>query len=692
MNEKLTQAHLQRSAYVYVRQSSAHQVRHHQESRQRQYALATRAQELGFVRTVVIDEDQGKSGTGLQQRPGFGQLLAAVCEGQAGAVLALEASRLARNNRDWHHLIDLCALTATLLIDADGVYDPQQLNDRLLLGLKGSMAEFELGLLRQRARAAFEQKIARGYALWELPIGFVRTEEGRVEKVADRQVQEAIGSVFRKFVELGSARQTMLWYRDERVLLPELIRGTGSSEVVWRLPTVSRIHQILKNPVYAGALAYGKTMAKTVVVEGRAQRASTRQSKPREDWKVFILDNHAGYIAWSEHLKNLKTLESNRATPAGTTPGAARRGPALLAGLLRCGRCGRKLFVAYSGRGGRVPRYACHGGRTNRGHAACLSLGGVAVERVVTERVLEALIPEGVAASIAAAESATQARTEKRRSLELALEKAQYEARRCRRQYDSVDPDNRLVAGELEARWNEALVHVASLEQDLAADQGVRVPELSKEQEERLLGLGHDLPALWDHPHASAELKKRILRTIIYEIVIADDQDSSNHVLQIHWQGGAHTEVCVCRNTSGRRRVTTQETSLDLIRELSKVCSDQAIAATLNRLGHRTGAGDSWRVHSVHHARYYYRLPNYRNSDQWVTIEQASKALGVSHTVVRRLIQERTLPARQVADRTPWIIERDALSLPAVTTAVQAVREGRQLVPHDANQPQLPFE
>lgn len=690
MTEKITADHLKRAAYVYVRQSSVHQVRHHRESRERQYALAVRARELGFARTVVIDEDQGKSGTGLQQRPGFGQLLTAVCEGQAGAVLALEASRLARNSRDWYHLIDLCALTATLIIDADGAYDPRHLNDRLLLGLKGSMAEFELGLLRQRAREAFEQKIARGHALWELPVGLVRSEDGHVEKIADRQVQEAIASVFRKFSELGSARQTMLWYRDERISLPEVVRGTGGSEIVWRPPTASRIGQILKNPAYAGALAYGKTTTKTVVEDGRARQASTRQRKPREDWKVLIIDNHPGYITWSDHLETLKVLQSNRATSEGTTRGVARRGPGLLAGLLRCGRCGRKLFVAYSGRGGRVPRYACHGGRTNRGHAACLSLGGVVVDRAVVEQVLAALRPEGIAASVAAAEHSSRARTEKRRSLELALEKARYEARRCRRQYDFVDPDNRLVASELEARWNQALAQVAALEQDLGADAGDH--ELTDEQRDRLHQLGVDLPSLWSHPHASDELKKRILRTVIHEIVIADNDDRTSHVLQVHWQGGTHTELHVRRNGPGQRRITTDQASIDLIRELSKVCGDQAIAATLNRLGYRTGAGDTWRVHSVYNTRYYHGLPNHRHTGQWLTVEQAATALGVSHTVVRRLIREGTLPATQVVASTPWIIERDVLSRPAVVSAVHAVRHGRQLLLANANQQQLPLK
>ena len=261
MSAKIRPEHLRRVVFVYVRQSSPHQVRHHQESRRRQYALADRARTLGFTETVVIDEDQGKSGSGLQERSGFGRLLTAVCDGQVGAVFAIEASRLARNNRDWYHLIDLCALTDTLILDDDGVYDPRGLNDRLLLGLKGSMAELELGLLRQRARAAFEQKIRRGHALWELPVGFVRTEEDRVEKIADRQVQEAVETVFRKFRELGSARQTMLWYHDQHMPLPQAQPGTGSRDIVWRLPTGHRLYQLVKNPTYAGVLAYGKTAA-----------------------------------------------------------------------------------------------------------------------------------------------------------------------------------------------------------------------------------------------------------------------------------------------------------------------------------------------------------------------------------------------------------------------------------------------
>jgi DNA invertase Pin-like site-specific DNA recombinase len=328
MSEKIKQQHLERAAYVYIRQSSVYQVRHHQEGRQRQYALRSRAQQLGFAKVTVIDEDLGRSGTGHQERPGFGRLLAAVCQGVVGAVFALEASRLARNNRDWHHLVDLCALTETLLIDDDGVYDPRQMNDRLLLGLKGSMAEFELGLLRQRAREAFEQKVGRGFALWELPVGFVRTEEDRIEKTPDRQVQHAVESVFKKFRELGSARQVTLWYHEEQIRVPQVKRGTSGREIFWQLPTSGRIRQMLQNPCYAGAFAYGRTAARTVIADGRARQVS-RQKKPQEQWKVLILAQHAGYISWEQYLQNQRQLEANVAFKNRPSGGAAKGGPAI---------------------------------------------------------------------------------------------------------------------------------------------------------------------------------------------------------------------------------------------------------------------------------------------------------------------------------------------------------------------------
>lgn len=690
MNDKIRDEHLQRTAYVYVRQSSRHQVLHHQEGQRLQYDLTRRAREMGFTSVVLIDQDQGKSGSGLQERPGFGELLSALCQGTVGAVFAWEASRLARNNRDWYHLIDLCALTGTLIIDSDTVYEPRELNDRLLLGLKGSMAEFELGLFRQRARKAYEQKVRRGHAMWELPVGLVRNEDDRIEKIPDRQVQEAIGGVFAKFRELGSARQTMLWHRDENIPLPEAEPGSKGHRVRWQLPNGHRLYQILKNPCYAGALAYGRTAEKTIVEAGRGRKA-TRRRLPRDQWKILLLDNHPGYLTWDQFLENLRILESNRSMREITTKGAAKRGPALLAGLLRCGQCGRKLFVVYSGTSGRVPRYGCRGGLTDRGHSACLSLGAVNIERAVEKQVLSAIQPVGTEAALSALEHQSESRIEKRKSLELTLEKTRYESSRARRQYDRVDPENRLVAGELEARWNDSLSKVSQIEDELSKlDDSCN--ELSVEEKERIFQLGENLPALWKHPSAHNELKKRILRVIIHEIVVSNDEANRMHNLQLHWQGGVHTELQIRYNPTGKKRVRTEQEAIDLIQELSKVCSDQTIAATLNRLGFRTGGGKTWRIHSVQNTRHYYRLSNYRNGEAWLTVEQTSTELKVSRTVVDRLIREGTLPANQVMESAPWIIEREHLSLEAVQAAVLAVQEGRALRPSNPNQAAIPFK
>ena len=689
MSDKIQATHLERTAFVYVRQSSLQQVRDHTEGRRQQYALVERARALGFRETVLIDEDQGRSGSGRHDRPGFGRLLNGVCQGSVGAVLALEASRLARNNRDWHHLVDLCALTDTLIIDAEGVYDARQLNDRLLLGLKGTMSEFELGLLRQRAREAFEQKAQRGHALWELPVGFVRSEEQRIEKIPDREVQQAIEGVFRKFIELGSARQTTLWYWDEELLLPHVIPGTAGREIAWRRPTAHRVNQILKNPCYAGAFAYGRTAAQTVVRDGRA-RQGNRRRKPQSQWKVLILDAHPGYITWQDYLGNQRMLEENAAERGAAHRGAVKRGPALLAGLLRCGRCGRKVHVNYSGNTGRVPRYVCGGSRLERGSAPCLSAGGLRLDEAVVSEVLSVTQPVGVEAALLAVDQLANANDQKRESLALALERAQFEARRAQRQYDAVDPDNRLVTSELEYRWNKTLEQVAELEAKITALDDAVEP-LTDEQRSSLMVLGSDLSTAWNHPDTDVSLRKRILRTVLKEIVLNNVDDPPMHELRLHWQGGVHTQLRVPRNGRGQHGRATDADVVELVRELSKVAEDKTIAAVLNRLGYKSGQGKSWHAHRVANLRYYHRLPKYDKRTDWLTLEQAATRLGVSNTVVSRLIKERTLPARQVVRYAPWIIEVADLELPAVQKAIGAVHAGRKLPRTHADQQEIPL-
>lgn len=689
MSDKIRPEHLARTAYVYVRQSSIQQVRDHQESRRRQLGLADRALQLGFPKVVVIDQDLGRSGSGLQDRPGFAQLLAAVCQGLAGGVLALEASRLARNNRDWHHLIDLCAITDTLLIDADGVYDPRQLNDRLLLGLKGSLAEFELGLLRQRARESLEDKIRRGHMVWEPAVGYVRTEDQQIEMIPDRQVQEAITGVFRKFRELGTARQTMLWYCTENIPLPEALPGTNGREIQWRLPGRMRILQLLKNPCYAGAFAWGRTGTTTTVKEGRAKR-SGRHKLPIQGWRVLILDHHPGYISWEEFLQNQRSLEANRTMKEPGT-GAAKQGAALLTGLLRCGRCGHKLFTRYGGARGDVPRYVCRGDRRNYPVPQCMAVGGLRIDEAVARAVLEAVQPAGVQAALLAVQQLEEQNGEELRALRLALEKARYEVQRARRQYDAVDPENRLVAGELEHRWNQAIEQSADLERRVAELESRRL-SLSDAEAERLLALGCDLAKIWHHPAAAIEFKKRVVRTVLKEIVINIDDDPPRTDLRLHWHGGVHTTLSVARNPRGKHSHGTKEEVLNVIRELSRVCDDRKIASVLNRLGYRTGQGNSWHASRVADVRCHYQLPKYTKCDDWLTMSQAAEILHVSTTVIQRLIAEGKLPATQVVKCAPWIIPRESLSLAAVQEDLATLRGGRRRPLIRPDQRELPLK
>jgi DNA invertase Pin-like site-specific DNA recombinase len=687
MSDKISAEHLQRAAFVYVRQSTASQVRYHREGQQRQYNLGERARQLGFASVVVIDDDLGRSGSGLQERPGFGRLLSCVCQGLAGAVLALEASRLARNNRDWHHLVDLCALTDTLIIDSDGVYDPKVLNDRLLLGLKGTMSEFELGLMRQRARQAFLQKVKRGAAMWIVPVGFVRSKDGRIEKTADRQVQQTITMVFEKFRQLGSARQTLFWLREEKLQLPHAVANSSGLEVNWQPPTLSRVHQILRNPTYAGAFAFGRTATRTVVQDGRLRRSSSRRYKPQAEWEVLILDHHSGYLSWAEYLENRQRMANNIAGRASQSAGSIKKGAALLSGLLRCGRCGRKLQVGYGGTHGQVGRYLCTGRRDQRGSGSCASLGSLRLDQAVVNEVWAAISPAGIEAAMVAMEANVRADQQTRHALELALEHARYEVSRARRQYDAVDPDNRLVAAELEVRWNAALQDVAQVESRVAELQST-ASTLSGEQKQRLKELGEDLPRLWENPNASVELKKEILRTVLQEIVVCDIGDAAEHRLQLHWMGGVHTEIHVPRNRSGQHRRAAGEDVIALVTELAKVNDDRTIAAVLNRLGYRTGQGNCWSVPRVYSFRNNHAIELGTNQD-FVSLQAAAELLGLSDTAVRTLIRKGILAANQVVAYAPWVIEKAALENPSVQAAARAVKEGKTVPPTASGQAEL---
>lgn len=676
MSDKINERHLNRSAVVYIRQSTLQQVRNNTESSRRQYALEGRAKELGFKNVVVIDEDLGISGTGSRERPGFARLLAAVCDGEVGAVFALEASRLARNNRDWHHLIDLCVLTDTIVIDAEGVYDPRSLNDRMLLGLKGTMSEFEIGILRQRAQEAYRQKVQRGEVMTMVPIGYERSGTVGIEMTPDRQIQEAIRGLFSRLEAMGTLRQVLLWYRQEQLPFPRQRRRQEITTIEWRLPDYQQLIRIVKNPTYAGAFAYGRSRCQTTVVDGRSRKTTGRRVV-MEKWPVLIKDHHAGYISWERYVKNVEMLKANSTKAHSAHAGAPRSGSALLTGLLRCAKCGLKLSVTYRGGKGPNGRYQCLTGIREQGKPVCQAFAAFRVDRAVEVEVLEACQPLGVEASLEAL-TRTGAETEqKRRLLETALEKARYEVDRARRQYEAVDPANRLVASELETRWNTALTNAADAESRLAGVADEK-PALSEEQRRTILALGENLSRVWSDPKAPLELKKRIVRTAIREIIVGTDEKSAQVEIVVHWAGGAHTRLRVAKNKMGRNKNAATQETVELVRELARGWQDRYIAQMLNRIGSRTGPGNSWSETRVKSFRGQHGIKVFAAGDvrPWLTMEEAAAELGVNVAVVRTMVKHNVLPARQVAVGLPWMIERHDLSRPDVRTRARDAKAG----------------
>lgn len=652
---KITADHLARGAFVYIRQSTADQLLHNPESRRRQYGLADRARQLGWTTVEVIDDDLGRSGGGIN-RPGFERLLAAICDGRVGAVFAIEASRLARNGRDWHTLIEFCGLVGTVIVDEDGLYDPRHPNDRLLLGMKGTMSELELSLFRQRSQEALKQKARRGALFLGVAAGYVRAGRDRIEQDPDQRVQDALRLVFAKFAELQSVRQVHVWLRDEGIALPVACHDAAEGRsLVWKQPLYNTVHNILTNPVYAGAYAFGRTMSKVSVEDGR-KRVKRGLRRPLAEWDVLLKDQHEGYITWSEFERTQRVIADNATGKGAAVRGAVRRGELLLAGLLRCGHCGRKLYVGYGGKAG---RYHCQGALVNHGTGRCISFGSLRADDAVGTQVLRALKPLGIDAAVKALQAQTSETSAAQRQRELALEQARYSATHARRQYDAVDPGNRLVAGELERRWNEALQVVHRLEGELAAIDARKPAPLGKMERQHLMELGADLELAWSHPAATAATRKRILRAALREIVVRVDDNQIEMVL--HWQGGDHTALTLGRNGAGKHRWTVPEDTLSLIRDLARLMPDQQIARLLNRAGKPTGRGNGWTKARVCSFRHHHGIAVYREGE-WaergeITLEAAAQMMDVSVMTALRMIRRGTIKGRQLCRGAPWVIK-----------------------------------
>jgi excisionase family DNA binding protein len=688
---KIMPEHLARSAFVYVRQSTAYQVANNLESQRRQYGLVERARQLGWADVQVVDDDLGKSGGGTT-RPGFEKLLAAICEGRVGAVVSLEASRLARNGRDWHTLLEFCGLVGTLIVDEDAVFDPRSPNDRLLLGMKGTMSEMELSVFRQRSMEAMRQKARRGELHLTVAVGYVKTEDGGIEKDPDRRVQDGISLVFRKFAELQSVRQVLLWFRQENVLVPAIVQGRGKRPIEWKAPVYHTLHHILTNPVYAGSYAYGRRGTRVSIEGGRKRVMRDNLRRNWRDWEVLIHDHHAGYVTWPEFERNQHLIADNANGKSYMGRGSIRRGEALLPGLLRCARCGRRLHVQYTGKGGNTQRYVCRGAFSAKAVDNCIGFGGMRIDRTVAQEVLDRLQPLGIEAALAAMQSYNERQSDKRQQIENAIQQAQYEAARARRQYDAVDPDNRLVAGELERRWNEKLVQLRDLEMQLDnLSQTEPTPALSADDRAKLMTLGKDLARAWNRPGVSVETRKKIIRLLIKEIII--DVVGETLALVIHWQGGDHTEMKVKKNKVGQTRWMTDAGVLDLVRVLARQLPDNAIAAILNRSGKTTAHGASWTRTHVRGLRNTHGIPVYNEGERAeraeLTLDEAAETLKVSRATAYRMVTNGVIPAQQLCAGAPWIIRLVDLQLDAVRRDAESRRRPRRPISHDPLQNSL---
>ena len=675
MSDKIKPHHLERKAILYIRQSSLYQVNHNLESQKLQYAMEERLQQLGWREIEVVDDDLGRSAAGTVTRAGFERMVAEVCMGKVGAVAAREVSRFARNSREWQQLIEVCRVVDVVLIDQETVYTPRQSNDRLLLGLKGSLNEYELDLLRQRSVEARVAKAQRGELLMIAPVGYIKTEEQHLEKDPDRRVQQAIVLLFEKFLELGSVRQTLMWFLEQGLDMPA---RNELGETCWKRPSYGTVYRILTGPVYGGAYAYGKTERTTRYETGEPRKSSRR--KPRERWLALIPNTHEGYVSWEQFEQIQQAIASN--DRGWGQSGAVQNGSALLAGLLRCHRCGRKLTVIYCGNQADVRRYACHRGFLDNGQARCIGFGGTPVDEAIAQEVLRVVQPAAVEAAVLASEQETRMQDDVLQALRRDLEAARYSAGRAQKQYDASDPENRLVADELERRWNQALQRVREVELRIEQHVHRHGNVTAAPTREQFEDLASELETVWSCSETDIRLRKRILRTLLHEIVVDVDAEAGEIILTLHWKGGVHTELRLPRRRRGQNSSQTSKEAVEAVRVLARICSDDLIAGVLNRNGLQTGRGNRWTRERVIALRSYHEIPCYsverRRAEGWMNLTEAATSLSLSGRTLRLAVERGEIEAEHPLADGPWVINQRALETDAAARFVERVRRSNR--------------
>jgi len=658
---KIDRDHQARSAVVYVRQSTVHQVQHHQESTQLQYGLVDHAYRLGWPREriLVIDEDLGLSGASAEARHGFQRLLSEVALNHVGLILGVEMSRLARSCKDWYQLLELCALFRTLIADLDGLYDPTSYNDRLLLGLKGTMSEAELHILKQRMLQGAQQKAKRGELVSKVPIGYIRTADGEVQRDHDEQAQTVVRTVFAQFRRLGSAGAVLRCLVQQHVKLP--VRedsGPNKGQLCWRRPSLTTIRNILTHPMYAGAYAYGRTCQNPTTRRVR----NVPQRLPRDAWSVLLRDRYPSYITWDEYERNVAQLAENRSLTQ--KRGVPRKGRALLAGLLRCGHCGFGMSTRYQGRASQ-PRYLCETGSALYGTDRCQGVAARAIDDEVVRLALLALTPAALDVSLRVTADVEQQRTAADTRWRQRLEHARYETDRARRQFEAVEPEHRLVARTLEANWEENLRHLEDLEQQYARFQSAQPQTLAVEEREQVRRLAEDLPRLWHASTTTDEDRKVILRQLIERVIVQVEEPSEWVELRIEWAGGQQTYSRVRRPVASLTQLSYWPEMAQRLKELkAKGLSSRQIAAKLQQEGMRSAKGKTVTPEVVR--RWLSRnglttptpmSPDEKKSDEW-TIAEIARQFQISVSTIHGWIQRGWIAARQLQDtRRRWIIK-----------------------------------
>ncbi|MHB8564617.1 MAG: recombinase family protein [Acidiferrobacteraceae bacterium] len=683
MSATIEVKHRSRPAYVYVRQSTLAQVRHNQESTERQYALRDKALALGWTPSTIrtLDRDLGVSGAQSAGREDFKTLVADVSMGQVGAVFALEVSRLARSNLDWHRLLELCALTDTLVIDADGCYDPADFNDGLLLGLKGTMAQAELHFLRGRLLGGKLNKAQKGELRHPLPVGFTYDDENYVVLDPDAEVQGAITLAFHVFLETGSAYAVVKRFATRGLQFPKRsYGGAWDGKLVWGNLTHSRVCGLIRNPCYAGTYTYGRYQyRRQITPQGEVSKHTQRVAM--SEWRVNLPAHHKGYITWEEFLANQDRLAKNR-TNAGAPilNGPAREGLALLQGLMLCGTCGRALTVRYRGNGGLYPVYVCSAQRRDaRATRDCMSLRCDLLDAAIAAKVLQALKPAELEFALATLQELETRDQTVLRQWHMRIERAEYEAALAERRYQEVDPSQRLVASTLERRWNDALLSVEDLKKQYADLEQQKARVATPEQKAKVLALAQDLPRLWQAPTTQARDRKRMLRLLIKDITVEKQHGARHAILHIRWQGGACGDVNVDLPRPRAEAIRYPEPIIARVRDLARTLTDQQIVAELNRLGELSATGRHHTMHTISWIRYKYKIPGPSlKRPEEVTVQELAARLGVQPGVVYYWVKRGMMEARRINNGSPVWITIDEIKLQELRDRVSRSKKMRK--------------